>query len=559
MATRAGCEIPARQSGTKADRMLQKKTVTLYDTTLRDGNQALGISLSLSDKLRIAQKLDELGIDYIEGGWPNPTSPVDTEFYPKVRKLRLRARVAAFGSTRRPGSSAARDPYLRMVVRSETPTVTLFGKSWDLHVRHVIRASLEENLAMIADSIAFVRRYADEVIYDAEHFFDGYRENPVYALKTLQAAQEAGASYVVLCDTNGGMLSDEFLRVWNEVRLAVPEARLGVHTHNDAGCAEANSCLAAVNGAQQIQGTMNGFGERCGNANLCTIIPNLQIKRGMRLMGDQQLVALTEAALFVSEIANVSPNIRQPYVGEAAFSHKAGAHADGVRKVRQSFEHVDPAVVGNVRQFVVSDQAGSSTILEKLATIKPGLDKKDPVVKKLLLHIKKMEAQGCQYEAADGSFELMAREVLGMFKEPFDVKGFRVTEEKRENGDVFSEATIKITEDDQFEHTAAEGNGPVNALDNALRKALVKFYPSLAEVKLEDFKVRVLDGKDGTAAKTRVLIESSDGTGRWGTVGVSENVIEAAWLALIDSLKYKLMKDNLSHPDKRTSRKRKRA
>lgn len=518
-------------------------SIKLYDTTLRDGNQALGISLTLSDKLRITEKLDELGIHYIEGGWPNATNTVDTEFYQKVGNLNLKAKIAAFGSTRRPGKDASGDPFLLQLVKTETQVATIFGKSWDLHVTHVIGTTLEENLKMIDDSIRFLKKYFDEVIYDAEHFFNGYKVNPQYALKTLKAAQDAGADCIVLCDTNGGMLPDDILSIFNEVKPLLT-TDIGVHMHNDAGCADANSCLAATAGATHIQGTFNGLGERCGNANLCTIIPNLQMKRGFKLLTEQQLSMLTSVSVFIAEIANMTHNVRLPYVGEAAFSHKAGAHADGVRKVRQSFEHVIPEAVGNVRQFVVSDQAGASTMLEKLSTIRPGIDKKDPDVKNLLLKIKKLEAEGYQFEAADGSFELLARKILDHFQEPFQVKGFRVIEEKRENGEVFSEATIKIQEGDQFEHTAAEGEGPVNALDNALRKALVKFYPSLKSVRLEDFKVRVLDGRDGTESKVRVLIESSDGSSRWGTVGVSKNIIEAAWFALIDSLKYKLMKDN---------------
>lgn len=341
------------------------------------------------------------------------------------------------------------------------------------------------------------------------------------------------------------MLPDEILSIFRTVKETIT-APLGVHFHNDSGCAEASSCLAVLEGAVQVQGTVNGLGERCGNANLCTIIPNLQLKRGYKIVTEQQLKMLTTASVFVSEVSNLTPNIRLPYVGEAAFSHKAGAHADGVRKVRHSFEHVPPESVGNQRQFVVSDQAGSSTILEKLNTIQPGLDKKDPMVKKLLMRIKELESEGYQFEAADASFELIAREMLGQFNNPFQVLGFRVIEEKRENGEAFSEATIKIRKDEQFEHTASEGDGPVNALDNALRKALGKLYPSLLKVKLNDFKVRVLDGTDGTGAKVRVLIESSDGTSIWGTVGVSANVIEASWLALIDSMKYKLLKDALS-------------
>jgi 2-isopropylmalate synthase len=395
---------------------------------------------------------------------------------------------------------------------------------------------------MIGESIMFLKKHFDEVIFDAEHFFDGYKANPDYALQTLEIAQQAGADCVVLCDTNGGMLPDEVLNIYNQVKKRI-RVRIGAHMHNDSGCADANSCMAVIAGASHVQGTFNGLGERCGNANLCTIIPNLQLKRGFKLISEHQLSMLTSVSVFIAEIANVIHNVRLPYVGEAAFSHKAGAHADGVRKVRHSFEHVPPESVGNVRQFVVSDQAGSSTILEKLSSIYPGIDKKHPDVKNLLMKIKQMEAEGYQFEAADGSFELLAGEVLDHYQEPFEVKGFRVIEEKRDKGEVFSEATIKIQEGKLFEHTAAEGEGPVNALDNALRKALVKFYPSLKSVRLDDFKVRVLDGRDGTESKVRVLIESSDGISRWGTVGVSTNIIEASWIALIDSLKYKLMKD----------------
>ncbi len=528
---------------------LQKK-IAIYDTTLRDGNQALGISLSLSDKLRIAERLSDLGIQYVEGGWPNPTNAIDTEFFQEAKKLKLKSKLAVFGSTKRPHTPYGEDLFLQMLVKSGAPVATIFGKSWDLHVTNVLRFSLQENIDIIGDTISYLKKHMDEVVYDAEHFFDGYKHNPDYALKTLFAAKEAGADCIVLCDTNGGMLPDEFLSVWRSIASSI-DCPLGIHTHNDSGCAEANSMIAVAEGAVQVQGTINGLGERCGNANLCTIIPNIQLKRGVPVLHEDSLKQLTEVSIFVSEIANITHNIRQPYVGECAFSHKAGAHADGVRKVSESFEHVKPALVGNQRQFVVSAQAGSSTMLEKLAGFMPHLDKQDPMVKKLLMKIKSLESDGYQFEAADASFELLAQEMLGLFKKTFEFKGFRVIEEKRESGDVFSEATIKVQKDGDFEHTAAEGDGPVNALDNALRKALCKFYPNLSEVKLEDFKVRVLDGRDGTAAKVRVLIESSDGKDRWGTIGVSTNVIEAAWLALIDSLTYKLMKDTRKHTAKK--------
>jgi 2-isopropylmalate synthase len=521
-----------------------KKTISLYDTTLRDGNQGLGIHLSLSDKLRITAKLDALGIHYIEGGWPNPTNAIDTAYYREVRKLKPKAKIAVFGSTRRPGARAAADPFVKMLVAAETPVITVFGKSWDMQVREVLKTSLDENLAMIDDTVSFCRKHTHEVVYDAEHFFDGYKANPAYAMTALRAANDAGADVLVLCDTNGGMLPDEFVAIFRAVKSSI-NARLGVHLHNDTGCADAMSCLGVLDGASMVQGTINGMGERCGNANLCTIIPNLQLKRGFRLLPPEKLPALTPTSVFLAEIANTSPDVKQPYVGEAAFAHKAGAHADAVRKVRRSFEHVTPESVGNERLFVVSHQAGTSTILEKLRNILPGVAKSDKRVKRLLGRIKDLEASGYQFEAAEGSFELIAREMLGQFAESFEVLGFRVTEEKRENGLVFSEATIKVKENDVVEHTAAEGDGPVNALDNALRKALIKFFPALAQVKLEDFKVRVLDGRDGTGAKVRVLIESSDGVSRWGTVGVSANIIEASWLALIDALKYKLMKEKL--------------
>jgi len=516
-------------------------SVDLYDTTLRDGNQALGISLSLKDKLMIAEKLNELGMRYIEGGWPNPTNTIDTEFYAKVNKMNLKAKIAAFGSTKRPGNKVEDDPFMQALVSTGAPVATIFGKSWDLHVEKVINTALDENLTMINDSVRFLKKHFDEAVYDAEHFFDGYKANNEYAIKTLLAAKDAGADCLVLCDTNGGLLPDEALEIFRAVKSKLGDAKLGVHMHNDSGCAEASSCLCVIEGAAHVQGTMNGLGERCGNANLCTIIPNLQLKRGFDLIAPEQLRMLCQASLYVAELANTTPNIRHPYTGEAAFSHKAGAHADGVRKVRESFEHINPESVGNSRRFVVSDQAGASTILEKLSKIKPGLDKKDPVVKNVLAKIKDMEADGYQFEAADATFELVVRKVLGEFKEPFTVKAFRVIEEKRESGETYSEATIQVSEGEEFEHTAAEGDGPVNALDNALRKALVKFFPPLKEVKLDDYKVRVLDGKDGTAAKVRVLIESSDKVNRWGTVGVSENIIEASWIALIDSLMYKLM------------------
>ncbi len=522
---------------------MSTQQIAIYDTTLRDGNQAIGLGLSLSDKLEIAQRLDELGVHYIEGGWPNPTNEVDTQFYKEIQKLNLRAKIAAFGSTKRPNTAVADDPFIADIVGANAAVATIYGKSWDLHVTDVIRCDLAQNLDMIRESVSFLKQNKDEVIFDAEHFFDGYLNNPDYAIQSLLAAQEAGADSLVLCDTNGGTLTSDFSRILKSVLESV-SVPLGLHIHNDVGCAEANSILGVELGAVQVQGVINGLGERCGNANLCTIIPALQLKKGYNIVTDEQLRGLKETAIFVGDIANAGYNIRAPFVGDAAFSHKAGAHVDGVRKVRRAFEHIDPTVVGNDRRFVLSDQAGSGTILEKLKGVRPDLDKKDPMVQRLLGKIKDMEQDGYHFEAADGTFELMVHEDLGDVAKPFEVKGFRVIEEVRGECSPVSEATIRVLKDEQEVHTAADGDGPVDALNNALRKAIATIYPQINEVRLEDYKVRVLAGGGGTAAKVRVLIESSDGAGRWGTVGVSTNIIEASWIALVDSIKYKLMKDS---------------
>ncbi len=514
--------------------------VKIYDSTLRDGNQAAGISFSLEDKLLIAEKIDSIGIDYVEGGWPNPTNTTDVQFYKEVTKLGLKARIAAFGSTCRPGAKPHQDPIIKSLTATGAPVITVFGKSWDLHVTDVIKTSLQENLRMIKDSVAYLKKKSEEVIYDAEHFFDGFKANPEYALDTLKSAAEGGADCVVLCDTNGGTLPLEYAEIVDKVREAI-DAPLGVHNHNDAGMADANSIVGVNLGCVHVQGTMNGFGERCGNANLSTIIPNLKIKLGENVCTAAQLRSLRDVSVFVNEIANIAPNERLPFVSDNAFSHKGGAHIDGVLKVSRSFEHVDPALVGNERRFVLSDQSGGATIVNKLKKRIPGVDKKDPVVKTLLSKIKAMEHEGYTFEAAEGSFFLIAEKERGRYTEPFVVKGFRVIEEKLPDGSLISEATIRVEADGKEFHTAADGDGPVNAMDKALRKALVNFFPSLASVHLVDYKVRVLDGKGGTSSRVHVLIESSDGKETWGTVGVSENIIEASWIALVDSLNYKLM------------------
>ncbi|OGS36352.1 MAG: citramalate synthase [Elusimicrobia bacterium RIFOXYB2_FULL_49_7] len=515
----------------------------IYDTTLRDGNQARGISLSLEDKLRIARKLDETGLHYIEGGWPNPTSPTDVQFFERIRAEKLKnSRLAAFGSTCRPKVAPQDDPILAALVSAKTPVITIFGKSWDLHATEVIKTTLDENLRMIRDSVRYLKDRCEEVVYDAEHFFDGYKNNPEYALKTLMAAQEGGAASIVLCDTNGGCLPMDFSDIYDAVAAKI-QTPLGVHTHNDSGCAVANSLIAASKGTCMIQGVINGFGERCGNANLCTIIPNLKLKMGRNVLSDANLQKMVELSVFVSEIANVVHDERQPYVGEAAFSHKGGAHIDGVMKVTHSFEHINPETVGNSRQYILSDQSGGSTIVEKLKKYRPDVSKKDPEVARLLTRVKEMEHKGYQFEAAEGSFDLLMRKELKLFAEPFRFIGFRVIEELLSDGTLYSEATIKVEANGQVEHTAAEGNGPVSALDHAMRKALCKFFPELSSVHLVDYKVRVLAGMDGTDAKVRVLITSTDNEEYWGTIGVSENIIEASWIALIDSLSFKLAKE----------------
>jgi len=522
---------------------MDQRKICIYDTTLRDGAQAEGVSFSVEDKLMITQKLDEIGVDYIEGGWPNPTNPKDLEYFARIRELEIKhARIAAFGSTRRARNRPEEDPILNTLLKAETEVVTIFGKSWDLHVREVLRTTLEENLRMIEDSVAYLKKHAREVVYDAEHFFDGYRENPEYALKTLKAAQDGGADIVVLADTNGGILPRQ-LEEAVEAAKGVLSVPFGIHAHNDSGLAVANTLLAVELGAIQVQGTINGYGERCGNANLCVVIPNLQLKLGVCCIPDESLKRLTELSRFVSEVANLPHDHRMPYVGESAFAHKGGAHVDGVLKVRRSFEHVQPEAVGNRRRFLTSDQAGGGLIVERLRQIGyTDISKRDPRVQRLLQEVKRRENEGYAYEVADASFEILARKVMGDWREPFRTLSFRTVVRRDEGGRLFSEAIIEVEVDGEEEHTVAKGNGPVHALDNALRKALYRFYPELRNVHLEDYKVRVLSGSAGTAAKVRVLIESSDGKEVWSTVGASENIIEASWEALVDSLSYKLMR-----------------
>ncbi|HUS80255.1 MAG TPA: citramalate synthase [Armatimonadota bacterium] len=518
--------------------------VLVYDTTLRDGNQAEGIAFSVEDKLLVAHRLDEMGFDYIECGWPNETNPRDREVFQRARNEQWQhAKIAAFGSTRRPGIAAEDDSQLRDLVDAGAPVITIFGKSWDLHVTEVLRTSLAENLAMIEDSVAFLKSTGAEVIFDAEHFFDGYRANPEYALETLRAAERGGAECLVLCDTNGGSMPGFLQEAIAAVRqtCATP---LGIHCHNDSGMAVANTQLAVEAGAVQVQGTINGYGERCGNANLCTIIPNLELKAGLQCLPEGKLHDLLSLARYVDEVALMVPDTRAPYVGASAFAHKGGMHVNAVLKVPSSFEHVDPEVVGNERRILVSDYSGGSTIMHKLEHLYPDLDRKDPRIREVLAALKDREKQGYHYEAAEASFELLARRVMGEDPRFFELHGFRVIMGKHaEDEDPFAEATVQVEIDGDRRHTAAMGDGPVNALDQALREALQDHYPEIAKMRLVDYKVRVLNATEGTSAAVQTLIQTRNNGRTWGTVGVHVNIIEASWQALTDSIVYGILSE----------------
>ncbi len=520
--------------------------IHLYDTTLRDGTQAEDVSFLVADKIRIAEKLDELGIHYLEGGWPG-SNPKDISFFKEIKKVRLKqVKIAAFGSTRRAKTTPDKDNNIRTLIQAEPDAVTIFGKTWDFHVREALRIALEENLDLINDSLAYLKQHVKEVIYDAEHFFDGYKANPDYALKTLRAAEAAGVDCIVLCDTNGGTLPHEIPAIMERVRATVGTP-LGIHAHNDSECAVANSLMAVECGAVHVQGTINGFGERCGNANLCSIIPALRLKLAKECISDEQLRSLRTVSRTIYEMANLIPNKHQPYVGNSAFAHKGGVHVSAIQRHPETYEHLRPEKVGNVTRVLISDLSGRSNILAKAEQFNINLDSKDPVTQEILENIKDLENKGYQFEGAEASFELLMRRALGTMRHFFSVIGFRVIDSKRhEDEKPQSEATIQIKVGGRIEHTAAEGNGPVNALDNALRKALENFYPQLREMKLLDYKVRVLPAGKGTSSVTRVLIESGDKASRWGTVGVSDNIIDASYHALIDALQYKLVKDHES-------------
>jgi 2-isopropylmalate synthase len=521
------------------------RRIEIYDTTLRDGCQAEDIAFTVEDKLRIAERLDDFGIHYIEGGWPG-SNPRDEAFFKEAKRLRLKhARIAAFGSTRRVGARASDDANMRKLLQAETPVVTIFGKTWELHVREDLRISKMQNFEVIHDSIAFLKRHVDAVIFDAEHFFDGFRDDAEFAVECCRIAADAGADLICLCETNGGRLPDEVAAAVDAVGAAVTTP-VGIHCHNDSELAIANSLIAVQHGAAHVQGTINGIGERCGNANLCSVVANLQLKMGYKVVTSAQLRHLRELSHFVWELANAEPNKRQPFVGLSAFAHKGGIHVAAVQKNPLTYEHIDPAVVGNRQRVLVSDLSGRSNILYKAQEFGVDVEELKPAVRGVLAEVKELENRGFQFEGAEASFELLMQKGLnGQKARSFRLIGFRVIDEKRkEDEPPLSEATIMIEgPDGVVEHTAAQGNGPVNALDHALRKALVKFYPQIEEVQLLDYKVRVLGGGEGTAALVRVLIESGDGHERWGTVGVSPNVLEASWQALCDSFDYKLYKD----------------
>jgi len=515
--------------------------IKLYDTTLRDGMQAEGVSFSLEDKLSIATCLDELGLDYIEGGFA-ASNPKEMQFFKEAARLGLKtSKIVAFGNTRRADTNVSDDISLNAILACKTSAATLVGKTWDMHVTKVLGCTPDENIAICAESTEFIKKHNIETIFDAEHFFDAYKNNPEYAMKVLSAAAEAEADVLVLCDTNGGSLPDQVYEITKAVCERFKPMMVGIHTHNDSDCATAN-CLAAVRaGARHLQGTINGLGERCGNANLCTVIPNLAFKMDHEVLSPEKIKTLTEVSRFIFEIGNLTPVMNMPYVGESAFAHKAGLHVDALRKEKRTYEHIDPAVIGNERRFLISELSGKSNVLAELEKAKIAEDKK--LARKILNRVQELESEGYQFEAANASFDLLVKKIMGTYKPAFELIKYYVTVEKRTSGEMANEATIKLKVGDKVEHVVGEGDGPVNALDAALRKSLENFYPSIKDIHLIDYKVRVVNARAGTAARVRVIIESRDKTAIWGTVGCSENIIEASWQALTDSVEYKLQKD----------------
>ncbi len=515
--------------------------VEIYDVTLRDGAQGPGVKFSSEDQLRIVQELDAFGVSYIEGGQPG-SNPKAAELFQRAKDLDLKhAVMAAFGSTRHARFAVEDDPNIQALLAAGTPVVTIFAKFSPTHVTQILRVSLEENLRLIEESVAYLRSQGRRVVLDAEHFFDGYREDSEYALTALERGWQAGAEVLVLCDTNGGSMPWDIAGALQVSRKRLPEAAFGIHTHNDSGCGVANTLAAVHVGAVHVQGTINGYGERCGNANLCSIIPNLTLKCGLETIPSQNLAHLTGLSRFVSEVANVNPDTHQPFVGASAFAHKGGIHVSALLKDSRTYEHIPPERVGNQRRVLISELSGISNLLYKYKDLNIRVDHQTPEGRRVLDEIKQLENQGFVFESAGGSFELLLRKVYNGYKEPFTLETLRLFIEMRENNPAYAEAIIKMRVGEQTVHTAADGNGPVNALDNALRKALERFYPEIKKYQLIDYKVRVLDEKDGTGAMVRVHIETSDGRNTWGTVGVSENIIEASWQALVDSIAYGLL------------------
>ncbi|MCA9934313.1 MAG: citramalate synthase [Ardenticatenaceae bacterium] len=518
---------------------MSDNTVFVYDTTLRDGTQREGLNLSLNDKLKIARQLDEFGAHYIEGGWPG-SNPKDADFFRAVQDMTFRhAKVAAFGSTRRKHADTANDPNIRALMEAQTPVVTLVGKSWDLHVRDVLETDLEENLAMISDSVAYFKTQEKEVIYDAEHFFDGYKANPEYALLTVQVAAQAGADCVVLCDTNGGSLPWEVSQIVREVKEKVGDTAVGIHTHDDGGCAVANTLAAVDSGAVHVQGTINGYGERVGNANLCTTVPDLQLKMGKQCVPPESLQQVSELAHYVAEISNLPHDTHAPYVGSSAFAHKGGIHVAAMRKNVLSYQHIDPTLVGNEQRTIISELSGRGNVFDKAAEF--GVDVDSDEARAILQQIKELENEGFAFEAGEASMSLLLRRMKKGYRRPFEMLDFTTWISVRDGVPMVSDASVKIRIDGEVIHTASEGNGPVNALSLALRKALFTKYPQLQTIHLMDYKVRILDGENGTGARVRVLIDFMDGDRRWSTVGASTNIIEASWHALVDSYEYALL------------------
>jgi len=521
---------------------MQRSAVKLFDTTLRDGSQSENISFSLEDKLHIAKKLDEFGIHYIEGGWPG-SNPKDVLFFKKAKEIKFKqARIVAFGSTKHAKNKVEEDPNILALLEAETPAVSVFGKTWVFHVEKALRVTKQQNLDMIRESVEFLKANDKEVIFDAEHFFDGYKDDPEYAIEALKVAEKAGADVLVLCDTNGGTLTNEIADIVKMVKRTV-SAPLGIHAHNDSGLAVANSLTAVQNGCVHVQGTINGYGERCGNANLCSIIPNLQLKAGYTCIPSENMAKIAALSHYVSEIANlVHPN-NAPFVGKSAFAHKGGIHVSAVMRDSASYEHIKPETVGNKRRVLVSDLSGKSNIVFKADELGVDLESDTDKIPEIVQQLKQLEHEGYEFEAAEGSLELLIKKLKNEYRNYFNLQGFRILIEKNESDEIRSEATVRMMVNDRMEHTASEGVGPVNALDNALRKALTSFYPEIDNMHLSDYKVRVINANAATSAKVRVLIESSDEKKTWNTVGVSENIIEASWQALTDSISYYLMKN----------------